>query len=76
MVTSAVKPGLRYVIVPPLLAVSASAPCSRVSDLRLSWSCGVKREAFNLFYEAAKAGLEHYEVKADRMSRRLAPGRN
>ena len=35
-----------------------------------------KREAFNLFYEAAKAGLEHYELRADRMKRRLVPGRN
>ena len=35
-----------------------------------------KREAFNMFVEAAQAALEHYEDRADRMQRRVQPGRN
>jgi hypothetical protein len=33
--------------VPPLLAVSASAPCSWFSDLTLSWICGVNSLKFS-----------------------------
>jgi hypothetical protein len=43
------------------------APCIREEE---------RREAFNLFYEACKAGLEHYELKADRIRKRLMPGKN
>lgn len=35
-----------------------------------------QREAFNMFYEAAKASLEHYEMMADRRTRRIKPSNN
>lgn len=35
-----------------------------------------RRDCFESFYTACKAGLEHYEIKADRLNRRLKPGVN
>lgn len=52
--TSAVSPGLMYAMVLPLLGVSARTPCSRLSSLIFSWSCGVKRVVFSL-----RRGQEH-----------------
>lgn len=34
------------------------------------------REAFEEFYRLCKAGIEEYEVQADRMQQRLNPSRN
>ena len=38
------------------------APCLREEE---------KVEAFGMFFEASKAGLEHYEASAERMRKRL-----
>jgi hypothetical protein len=43
------------------------SPCIREEE---------KRDAFDLFYEACKAGLQSYEMHADRMRRRVEPGKN
>jgi hypothetical protein len=43
------------------------APCLREEE---------KREAFEMFYTAAKAAFESYETCADRMERRVRPSKN
>jgi hypothetical protein len=43
------------------------APCLRDDE---------KRDAWNLFYEAAMASFEHYEMMADRRMRRVKPSVN
>ena len=43
------------------------SPCLREEE---------QREAFNMFYEAAKSSLEHYEMMADRRMRRIKPSSN
>lgn len=35
-----------------------------------------QREAFEMFYEAAKASFEHYEMMADRRMKRIKPSAN
>jgi hypothetical protein len=35
-----------------------------------------RRDAFDAFYTAAKAGIESYELHADRMRRRVQPSAN
>jgi hypothetical protein len=43
------------------------APCLRDEE---------KRDAFNMFVETAKASFEHYEMMADRRTRRIGPSNN
>jgi hypothetical protein len=43
------------------------APCLRGEE---------QRDAFDMFYEAAKAGFQHYEEQADRRQQRLGPSAN
>lgn len=37
---------------------------------------GEHQEAFAVFYETARAGIEAYEVQLERMQQRLRPGEN
>ncbi len=37
---------------------------------------GLHKEAWDLFYQVAKRGIEDYELQVDRMQQRLHPSKN